>query len=92
MDTLTELLSALRALCADFDTLNENPPSTGLIADAVQAALAATAKFVGGALADVSAEVGKEAGIVGANLSGGFLENAGILSFVVVGIVIHLYL
>jgi hypothetical protein len=91
-DDLTEFLGALRSLCADFDVLNENPTEFASIAEALHAALAKTSEFVGKALADISAEVGKQAGIVGAGVTGGFLENAGLLSIVVVGIVIYLFL
>lgn len=91
-DDLREFLSALRAVCNDLDTLNENPPELGKITDALRYALAKSSEFAGKAVAEISKEVGKDAGIIGANLSGGFLENAGILSFVVVGLVIHMFL
>lgn len=91
-DTLLEFLSAMRALCADFDVLNENPPELAKITDALKFALAKSSEFVGKAAAEISNEVGKQAGIIGGNLTEGFLSNAGILSFIVVGIVVHLFL
>lgn len=89
---LSEFLAALRALCADLDVLNENPPVMGSISEAIKYALAKSSEFVGKAAAEVASEVGKTAGIIGTNLAGGFLANAGIISVVVVAIVIHLYL
>jgi hypothetical protein len=89
---LSEFLRALRSLCADFDVLNENPPELGKITDALKFALAKSSEFVGKAAALVSEEVGKTAGIIGGNLTEGFLANAGILSIIVVAIVIHLYI
>lgn len=90
-DNLSELFRGLRALDSDMDSLNE-PPALGSISEALRYALAQTSEWVGKAAAEVANEVGKNAGIIGANLTGGFLENAGFLSFVVVGLVFHLYL
>lgn len=91
-ESLSEFMSALRALCSDFDVLNENPARVDAIAEAIRAAIAKTSEFVGKVTADIATEVGKQAGIIGGNLTGGFLENAGVLSIIVVGIVVHLFL
>jgi hypothetical protein len=90
-DDLAQYMAALRRLCGDMDSVEENPPNDANVADALRYALAKSADYIGKAAAEISQEVGKDAGIVGANLTGGFLANAGILSFVVVGLVIHLY-
>lgn len=90
-DDLSQFLAALRRLCGDMDSVEANPPADNSTADAVRYALAKSSDFAGKAVAEISNEVGKDAGIIGANLTGGFLANAGILSFVVVGLVIHLY-
>lgn len=92
VDDLVEFLSALRAVCSDLDVLKENPVELAKLQDALKYALAKTSEFVGKAAAEVSNEVGKDAGIIGANVTEGFLSNAGILSFVVVGILVHLFL
>lgn len=92
MDSLSEFMSALRALCSDFDVLNESPAKLDGIADALRDALGKTSEFIGRTAADIAGEVGKQAGIIGAGFSGGFLENAGVLSIIVVGIIVHLFL
>jgi hypothetical protein len=91
-DNLDLFFSALGSLCGDFDVLNESPPSSGDINGALRYALAKSSEFVGKAGAEIANEVGKDAGIIGSNLTEGFLQNAGILSFIVLAIVIHLFL
>lgn len=92
VDALGRFLSSLRGLCADLDVLNDVPPALASMTSALKFALAQTAEFVGKASAEIANEVGKEAGIIGQNLTEGFLQNAGILSFVVLAIVIHLFI
>lgn len=89
---LSEFLSAIRAICSDLDALRMESPEFNRIADALRYSLAKTSEFVGQAAAEVANEAGKLAGIVGENALEGFLTNAGIYSFIVVGIVIYLFI
>lgn len=88
---LQEFLSKLRALCSDLDVLEENPPEISLKA-ALDYAVGKSSEFVGKAAAEISSEIGKQVGNVGGNFLSGFLENAGLLSVIVVGLIVHLYL
>lgn len=82
--------SMLGSLCSTLDVLQENPPASpgAAVAGALQAALHTTEEFIGKSIAAVSAEAGKAAG----NIAHGFFDNAGILSVVVAGIAIFLFL
>lgn len=91
LDDVSEFMSALRGLCSDLDVLQENPPALSVV-DALRDALAKASEFTGKALADVSDELGKQIGIALSNFSSGFIANAGIVSIIVVGLVIHLYM
>lgn len=91
VEDLSTFLTAIRKLCLDLDVLHSNPPINDFLG-ALRYALGKTSEFIGKAAADVAAEVGKEAGIVGGGLTEGFLANAGVLSIIVVGIVVHLFL
>lgn len=91
-DDLGTFIRSLGAVCSDLDVLGENPPAAVDISGALRYALSKSSEFAGKAVAEIANEVGKTAGNVGANLLGGFLENAGLMSILVVGLVGYLYL
>lgn len=91
-DDLYTFLSSVRKLCLDLDVLKSNPPPVISIAEALRRALEKTSEFIGKAAAEISKELGKDVGIVGGGLTEGFLANAGILSIIVIGILVHLFL
>jgi len=87
-DALEEFLSNLRMLCADLDGLSVNTPSADY-GDAVTKAIGEVSEFVGKAAAEIAEKAGDIAGKVAGNVLGGFLENAGLMAVLVVGIAIY---
>jgi hypothetical protein len=89
-DSNSAFWSALVQLCSDLDTLNEVPPATlsaDLMAKALGYSLHQTEQWVGKTVAQAAGEIGELA----ANVTEGFFSTAGLMSIVVVGLVIFMY-
>jgi hypothetical protein len=86
-DDTTAFFAALAALCSDLDVLAENPPAELDIAGALSAALSASSKAAGQISGAVANAAGEAAGAFGE----GFLSKASIVTLIVTGAVVYLY-
>jgi hypothetical protein len=93
--------NGIRELCSNLDVIIDDPiayygdrlkKGADAAKEATKDALEDVSEFAGKAAAEIAAEAGEIAGRTTSGFSEGFLKNAGILSFVVAGLVVYLYL
>jgi len=97
-DEISLFLSAFGAWCSDMDSLSEQPPVSTDISGALRSAAASTVDWVGNAAAkagevagDLGARVAEGVGKTAAGLANGFFSQAGLISVVVAGVVVYLF-
>lgn len=92
LDEIQLFWSAFGAWCSDMDVLEESPPPTIDVAEELRNVAGTASEFIGKAAATVAEQVGEVAGRTVAGLTGGFFENAGLLSVAVAALAVYLFI